>query len=578
MSFGKYIFVRKITWSNKRHLIVMLLVGFLLVIGMIALFQIFRIPSEQKNAWLFGFSRARILIGGGMISALLFLGIIELFTYSQSAWWQNTLTKIKELLLARNNLFWIVTLLYLFIIFTLVPLAFTVILPEIRNLVIFRMILERIGFVILWIYCTLIIFGIILYLNFSKIIIAKRIFLTSKLAGGVFIAAYTIYQLFSYLLGWVGTPPKAYWHLLAQAFLHGKLYFLDTPSITHDLTFYLGHWYLPPPPLPAIILMPYVMLVGLGNVNTVLFSILFASINSMIVFLILDRLRNLEWIKLNRSDSLWLVVLFTFGTPHFYMGIIGMEWQISKVLAVTFLALSIYSGLKGWSAWLVGLCLGLAMASRPNLFVIWPLLFAIAIQIVKDDNHRELKWKWLVKWVAASAIPVVVVVIGLLLYNYLRFGNPMDFGYVNINGSTQIVENVRKYGIYNLHFIPVNLSVMFSQLPSIRSYSPYLFPSLDGMSMLITTPALFLLIHRYEKKWWIIGTWTSVILSVILLSMYHNTGAAQFGYGYIMDFIIPLMMLLAVALGRKCSWIFRLLVIISVGINGFGVWWFLQYA
>jgi hypothetical protein len=245
-----------------------------------------------------------------------------------------------------------------------------------------------------------------------------------------------------------------------------------------------------------------------------------------------------------------------------------MEWQISQVLGVTFLALSIFCGLKAWSPWLVGLCLGLAMASRPNLFVVWPFLFAIAVQIVQDGkgNNRKLEWKWLVKWISESAIPVIVVVIGLLLYNYFRFGNPLDFGYVNINGSTLITENVRKYGIYNIHFIPINLSAMFLKLPS-----------LDGMSILVTTPALLYLVHKYEKKWWIIGAWGSVVLSVMLLSMYSNTGAAQFGYRYVLDFIIPLMMLLAVALGRKCSWIFRVLVIISVIINGFGVWWFLQF-
>ncbi|MBE3143910.1 MAG: hypothetical protein IMZ61_08300 [Planctomycetes bacterium] len=277
---------------------------------------------------------------------------------------------------------------------------------------------------------------------------------------------------------------------------------------------------------------------------------------------------------------MWLVALFAFGTPHFYMGIIGMEWHISKILAVTFLALSVFCGLKAWSPWLVGLCLGVAMASRLNLFVVWPFLFAIAVQIVQDgkSNNRKLEWKWMVKWIAESAIPVIVVVIGLLLYNYLRFGNPLDFGYVNINGSTSIVENVRKYGVFNIHFIPRNLSVMFLTLPSIRPYSPFLFPSLDGMSILVTTPALVYLIHKYEKKWWIIGAWVTVVLSIALLSMYHNTGAAQFGYGYVLDFIIPLIMLLAVALGRKSSWIFRVLVIISVVINGFGVWWFLHFA
>jgi hypothetical protein len=381
-------------------------------------------------------------------------------------------------------------------------------------------------------------------------------------------------------LGWVGTPRKAYWHLLAQAFLRGKLFLLETPLTTHDLTFYLGHWYLPPPPLPAIILMPYVFLVGSGNVNTVLYSLFFASINSMILFLILDQLRKREWIKLSQVDSLWLVALFAFGTPQWWLGTLGMEWFISQILAVTFLAWSVFCALKGWSPWLVGLSLGLAMASRPNLFVIWPLLLAIAIQIVQDgkSNHCKLEWKWLVKWIAESAIPVVVIVIGLLLYNYFRFDNPLDFGFININGSPSIIENVRKYGIYNIHFIPINLNVMLLKLPSIRPYSPFLFPSFEGMNIFVTTPALVYLFHKYEKKWWIIGAWVSVALSVILLSLYSNTGAAQFGYKYVLDFIVPLMMLLAAVLGKKSSWIFRTLVLISVLINGFGVWWFIHFA
>jgi len=332
--------------------------------------------------------------------------------------------------------------------------------------------------------------------------------------------------------------------------------------------------------LPAIILMPYVLLVGSGNVNTVLFSIFFASINSMLLFLILDNLRKREWIKLSQGELLWLVALFAFGTPHWWLGTIGMEWFVSQILAVTFLALSVYCGLKAWSPWLVGLCLGVAMASMPNLFVIWPFLFAIAIQIVQDgkSDKNKLEWKWMVKWIAESAAPVIMVVIGLLFYNFFRFGNPLDFGYVNINGSTLIVENVQKYGIFNVHFIPRNLFVMFLKLPLIRSYSPFLFPSLEGMSIFVTTPALIYLIHKYEKRWWIIGAWVSVVLSVILFSMYSNTGAAQFGYKYILDFIIPMIMLLAVALGRKSSWIFRVLVIISMIINGFGVWWFIHTA
>ncbi len=105
-----------------------------------------------------------------------------------------------------------------------------------------------------------------------------------------------------------------------------------------------------------------------------------------------------------------------------------------------------------------------------------------------------------------------------------------------------------------------------------------MFPSLEGMSIFITTPALIYLIHRYEKKWWIAGAWVSVILSVGLLSLYHNTGAAQFGYKYVLDFIVPLIMLLAAALGRKSTWVFRVLVVLSMVINCYGVWWFIHSA
>jgi hypothetical protein len=638
----KGLFLDKSIWFKKRPQVVRILLGLILITGLVALFAISRIPSDSENAWMFGFSHERILIIGALICALMFLGLVELFSFFHWVWWQNEIKRIDAFITSKSNIFWLFSLLYLLLILIAVPVVvgFS---TAIRDLVIFNAIVERFGIMILWVIFTLIILGVILFICFHESIIERRIFLSEKislwvifflavsiyslqianeisyqtsneyfgiilillvsfflawwllnhrfarnkkllewlnylfLALSIFIVTYLVYQHFAYLWSWVRTPGKAYWQFLTQAFLNGKLY-LTSPAETHDLTFYLGHWYLPPPPLPAFMMIPDVLILGSGNVNNVIFSIFFCSINSMIVFFILDQLRKREWIKLSRMELLWLVVLFAFGTPHWWLGTIGMEWFVSQILAVTFMALAIFCGLKAWSPWLVGLCLGLAMASRPNLFVIWPFLLAISIQIVQDGNNGKLDWKWLVKWISKSALPVIAVVIGLLLYNYLRFGNPLDFGFININGATTIVENVRKYGIYNIHFIPNNLNVMLFKLPSIRSYSPYLFPSLEGMSIIVTTPALLYLIHKYEKKWWIIGAWVTVALSVILLSMYSNTGAAQFGYKYVLDFIVPLIMLLAVALGRKSSWLFRVLVVLSVMINAFGVWWFIQYA
>jgi hypothetical protein len=56
----------------------------------------------------------------------------------------------------------------------------------------------------------------------------------------------------------------------------------------------------------------------------------------------------------------------------------------------------------------------------------------------------------------------------------------------------------------------------------------------------------------------------------------HNTGAHQFGYRYILDAIIPLLALLAAALGQKIRWHFVLLLLISIAFNIYGAYWFIN--
>jgi len=96
------------------------------------------------------------------------------------------------------------------------------------------------------------------------------------------------------------------------------------------------------------------------------------------------------------------------------------------------------------------------------------------------------------------------------------------------------------------------------------------------MSIFLTTPTFIYLFHRYARQWWIAGAWLSVFLNFVLLVLYHNTGANQFGYRYILDAIVPLVVLLASALGQKVPWHFILLLILSIGINLYGTYWFIN--
>jgi hypothetical protein len=94
---------------------------------------------------------------------------------------------------------------------------------------------------------------------------------TLILAAMIFAATFIIYQQYAYWLGRRDTE-FTYWNLLAQSFLKGKLFLINPPT-THDLTLFMGNWYGPQPPLPAILMLPIVFLTG--DVNTVLFLIFF---------------------------------------------------------------------------------------------------------------------------------------------------------------------------------------------------------------------------------------------------------------------------------------------------------------
>lgn len=171
----------------------------------------------------------------------------------------------------------------------------------------------------------------------------------------------------------------------------------------------------------------------------------------------------------------------------------------------------------------------------------------------------------------------MLAVAGLLTYNYLRFENILDFGYTTVNAGFDIVYNIQTWGMFSPHFIPRNLSVMFLEMPWINPNSHWpIEPSATGMSVFLTTPALIYLFHRYPKQWWVIGAWTAVFCNIALLSLYHTTGAHQFGYRYILDMLTPLITLIAVGFDRKIPWHFVALVLVSIIVNMYGADWFMN--
>ena len=334
----------------------------------------------------------------------------------------------------------------------------------------------------------------------------------------VFLLALTIYLLtFQFAIHPNHPPTLSYFNYLAEAFLQGHLDLVRPPSI-YDLTFYAGRWYVPFPPLPALLMLPWVGWQGAKNTNVAYFSIFMGAINVSLVFLLLETMSKRGWTGLSSRHNLGLTLLFGMGSVHWYLSIMGEVWFVSQICTVTFVILASWLAVANRSPWLSGVALALAMLGRPTIVFSWPLLLGIAAQDLKDRSETSsIEWRRWLKWTLASAIPLVLALVALLAYNFLRFDNLTDFGYVAQNVNPRLVASLREYGQFNLYYLGANLDAMLLALPRIDLAAKVFEPDLRGMSLLLTMPALIYLVRARKASPLVSGTWTAVALLLVPL-------------------------------------------------------------
>jgi len=482
--------------TNPRLWLELLLI-MLVIPGVGLLISFLLTPSEMGNQFLFGFSKARFAVVV-VFSLLVLLNIGALWLIRSGA---GNLQRIIEDRLTT----WIFAhprLVYAALRFVALftGLALLILIPPVvRTFAFLEPVGRQTGGFLLWLFLASSLLPALFRITYPVIFQGSKLiaFLDRFLfLAVIFLSAFFLYE---HILIWTGAANQtrySYWNLLADEFLQGRLY-LQHPPQTHDLTLYDEKWYVPMPPIPAILMMPLAYWIGGENINTQDLSIALSAINIVLLFLILEQLNRQKWIRVSKTSLFLLLVLFAFGTPHLWVGIRGRAWFVSQILTVTFLALAVFAALKSWSPWLVGLSLGIAIAARPNAIMTWPFVFAIAMQMLQEKEGR-VTFRQTSSWTIRSALPMLGAVAGLLLYNEARFDNFFDFGYVTISGDPTIVANAKTYGIFSLHFIPANLKAMFLYFPLIQPAGRWpILPSTVGMSIFLTTPPLIYLFHRY---------------------------------------------------------------------------------
>jgi tetratricopeptide (TPR) repeat protein len=198
----------------------------------------------------------------------------------------------------------------------------------------------------------------------------------------------------------------------------------------HDLSYYKGKLYLYYGVTPALLLFwPYAALTGhyLLEKNVVVMFCLVA-------FLVDVALLHALWRRYFSVVSIWVLAAGTLtlglatAVPVMLPRSVYNEVSISCGFALTMLAMAaVWKALheteqRCWWLAVASLAYGLAVGARPDL-----LFGAVILLVPVVHAWRERRHFWTLLIVAIG--PIALIGIALMLYNFLRFDNPFDFGW-----------------------------------------------------------------------------------------------------------------------------------------------------
>lgn len=443
------------------------------------------------------------------------------------------------------------------------------------------------------------------------------------IGAAFFVLAFLVYRL----LGQPETPYNNFVRL-SDAFLHGR-YYLKENVLWIELIIDNGKYYVIPPPMPAIMLIPGVILFGLA-LNQTLVSVVMGSLTAASVSTLVGNLTR----KL--SNQVWLTILFLFGTVYWFAAANGGVWFFSHTIAVFFLIVAIYFTLAKPNPLMAGICLGAAFLTRAPTILSFPFfLIMFSDQWLPAAEGQTLRQRFKLRPLIYVSAGIVFFILVSFVYNYLRFGTPLDVSQNRLPASV-LAQPWFNHGPFSYHYISRHTVVAFEAMPIVQTNAPYVIPSWGGMAIWASTPAFFyaffagtkdkrvwafgwLLIavttgiiiskgiarawdtdwanYAFPYQWnlipfyvligmaiWtgrkdkqILACWAAILPVALMLFTFAGTGFSQFGYRFSLDFMPFLFLLTIKGMGEKLSWHQKTLILLSVVANLWGVVWIYKF-
>jgi hypothetical protein len=341
--------------------------------------------------------------------------------------------------------------------------------------------------------------------------------------------------------------------LLADAFAHGRAW-IDWPGAYIDALAVDGRHYVIEAPMPAILLLPLVTLVGTAA-NQTLLSCILGAVAVAAGWEIARRL------GVPTATRFWLCGFLLLGTDLFWAAMYGDVWFLAHVAAAAFTLLTLAELLGKKRGWLVALYAGCALESRFSLVAALPVY---ATLLAFDAGPGERRRRMLA---FGAALPFAFFWIG---YNETRWGLPYDVGYTAWYHLDQA--GAPSGSPFRLEYVPNQLFSFFVRYPDFIGHWPYLVPTMNGVALTWTSPALALAFFAREPRRLVVAMWIATALVALPNLLYYVNGFAQFGMRHALDFEPFLFVLMVLAVRRGIGPLGVALCAWSMLAGAWGVW------
>lgn len=257
-------------------------------------------------------------------------------------------------------------------------------------------------------------------------------------------------------------------------------------------------WYVSFPSFPAVVMLPFVALHGY-QFNDTSFGVFFGALAIALFYAWLRQLQQREGSGRTDVENIVLAVTLGFGTLFFYCAIRGEVWFAAEVMGVAFTCLYARNAMGARRPVLAGLFFSMAVLTRTPL--LFSGVFFVMEAVCPTPGKRVAELKALgpearrkLGLFAAGAAPLAL---WHAWYNQARFGSFATFGHEFLYNN-RVNADIDAWGLFHPHYLARNVDAALVMLPELRGgnllYSPW------GLSLLLTLPLLVFIFVSPQKK------------------------------------------------------------------------------